>query len=133
MINIRTGNRLFLAHTSHKQYAFHEFLKLLHEHYRGWHIALLLDGNLAHTANGSRQLAKHYGMDFLWLPTRSPELNPMDHLWGPAKDQISVNIQRPTIEEQVARFMDYLQTLNPLQALHHSGILSANSWLKDVM
>jgi hypothetical protein len=133
MLNIRTGSRLFLAHTSHKQSAFQEFLKLLHEHYRGWHIAVLLDGNSAHTATGSQNLAKNYRMDFLWLPTRAPELNPLDHLWGQAKDQISSNMQRPTIDDQDARFLNYLQTLSPLETLQKSGVLSANSWLKDVM
>ena len=81
MINIRTGSRLFLPHSSHKQQAFHNFLELLHEHYRGWTVALLLDENSGHTAKGSQHLAGQFGIHLLWLPNRSPELNPMDHLW----------------------------------------------------
>jgi hypothetical protein len=133
MINIRTGSRLFLAHCSHEQEAFHSFLELLHDHYRGWQIALLLDENSGHTAKDSQQLAGQFGVNLLWLPNRSPELNPMDHLWGKAKDYICANTQRHTIDEQVTRFIKYLQILTPHQAMDQAGILSPHFWLKDLL
>lgn len=133
MLNIRNGSRLFLPHVSHRQQAFQAFLKLLHEHYRGWHVALLLDGNPGHTAHGSQELAEYYVMQFLWLPKRSPELNPMDQLWGQAKDQVSVNHQRSTIDGQVARFLTYLEELSPNEILNTLGVYSENLWLKAVM
>ncbi|MFO0953217.1 MAG: transposase [Isosphaeraceae bacterium] len=38
------------------------------------------------------------GMTLLWLPKRSPELNPMDTLWGQGKDVIAANKQYATID-----------------------------------
>jgi len=48
------------------------------------------------------------GMTLLWLPKRSPELNPMDTLWGQAKDVIAANKQYATIDEQVGRFLRHV-------------------------
>ena len=47
-------------------------------------------------------------MRLLWLPIRAPELNPMDTLWGQAKDVISANKQYATVDEQVGLFISYL-------------------------
>ena len=54
---------------------------------RGWHVALLLDEDPCHTAKASLRTAE--GMTLLWLPNRSPKLDPMDTLWGQGKDVIS--------------------------------------------
>ena len=66
------------------------------------------------------------------MPARSPELNPLDTLWGQAKDAISANKQYP-IDEQVARFLDYLRGLSDHDALRTSGVLSENFWLRDAL
>jgi hypothetical protein len=71
-----------------------------------------------------------YGMDLLWLPKRSPELKPMDTLWGQAKDRVSANIQRPDIDDHVERFLAYLEHLSDHDALNTSGVLSPDFWLK---
>src|SRR5438105_11273308 len=34
----------------------------------------------SHTAAGTQRLATQLNMEFLWLPNRSPHLNPMDHM-----------------------------------------------------
>lgn len=69
----------------------------------------------------------------LWLPKRSPELNPMDTLWGQGKDVISANKQYEPIEEQVERFLGHLRGLSSQEALHTSGVLSGNFWLKRTL
>jgi DDE superfamily endonuclease len=99
--------------------------------YRGWHVALLLDEDPCHTARASLRQAE--GMTLLWLPSRSPELNPMDTLWGQAKDVVSANGQYTTIEEHVDRFLDYVTGLTNGEALHTSGVLSRKFWLKGVL
>jgi hypothetical protein len=68
-------------------------------------------------------------MTLLWLPSRSPELNPMDTLWGQGKDVISANKQYATIEEQVDRFLAFVRGLSNREALHTAGILSGRFWL----
>lgn len=132
-MNLRTGTRLFLARRRQRQEDFQEFLRLVRWHYRGWHVALLLDEDSSHTAGKSRQLAEQFRMTLLWLPKRSPELNPMDHLWGQGKDVVSANKQRETIDEHVNQFLQYLQSLSPSEALNAAGVFSEDFWLKSVL
>jgi transposase len=132
-MNLHTGTRLFLARHRQTQVDFQEFLKLVHNHYRGWHVVLLLDEDPSHTAKHSRQLAIWLNIELLWLPKRSPELNPMDTLWGHAKQEISANWQYPTIEAHVDDFLEHLSSLSAKMALHLSGVKSRNFWLKSVL
>jgi transposase len=132
-MNLRTGTRLFLLRHRQRQVDFQAFLTALHRHYRGWRVALLLDEDSSHTAGRSQQLADDYHVKLLWLPKRSPELNPMERLWGHAKSIVSANMQYPTIDEHALTFLEYLLTLTPHEALQASGILSHRFWLKSVL
>jgi hypothetical protein len=130
-INLRTGTRLFLARPKGRSADFQEFLKVVRSAYRGWHVAVLLDESPAHTAKASLRAAA--GMTLLWLPKRAPELNPMDALWGQAKDVISVNKQYAAVDEQVRRFLDYLGRMPNDKALVTSGVRSEKFWLGDAL
>jgi DDE superfamily endonuclease len=92
-MNVRTAHRLFLVRENQRAVDFQAFLRLVHQHYRGWHAALLLDEDSSHTAGSSEALAAELDIQTIWLPKRSPKLNPLDHLWGDAKDEISANKQ----------------------------------------
>lgn len=129
-MNLWTGYRLFLARKHQRAGDFQAFLWLLHGHYRGWHVALLLDEDPSHIAAGSVDLAWELDIRLIWLPKRAPKLNPMDHLWGDAKDAISANKQYATIDDQVSRFLRYLMALTPWEALHKAGVLSRKFWLR---
>jgi DDE superfamily endonuclease len=94
-------------------------------------VALLLDEDPCHTAKASLKAAE--GMTLLWLPKRSPELNPMDTLWGQGKDVVSANKQYQTLDEQVERFLKYLSGLSGREALHTFGVLSDDFWLKRTL
>ncbi len=130
-INIETGRRLFLPRRQGRGPDFEEFLEEVRWYYRGRHVALLLDEDSCHTAKASQPALE--GMTLLWLPKRSPKLNPMDTLWGQGKDVISANQQYATIEEQVDRFLDHLYGLTNQEALHTSGVLSKKFWLKGAL
>ncbi len=132
-LNLRTGRRCFLVRDHRKAADFQEFLYRLHERYRGWHLVLLLDEDSSHTANGSLELAEELAIKQIWLPKRSPKLNPLDSLWGQGKDVISANKQYATIEDQVHRFLAYLESLSPCETLHTSGVLSKHYWLRFVL
>jgi len=132
-MNLCTGRRWFLVRDHGKAPDFQEFLHLLHRHYRGWHLALLLDEDSSHTANGSLELAHELSIKLIWLPHRSPKLNPLESLWGDGKDEISANKQYATINEQAHRFLAYLESLSPREALHTSGVLSEHYWLRFVL
>jgi len=130
-MNLRTGYRLFLPRERGRAADFQAFLGAVRWRYRGWHVAMLLDEDPSHTAKGS--LRKAEGMTLLWLPKRAPKLNPMDTLWGQAKDVISADRQYDTIEEQVGRFLALLLCLSDNEALHTSGVLSGNFWLSRAL
>jgi hypothetical protein len=130
-LNLRSGSRLLLPRPKGRSEDFQAFLDAVDWHYRGWHVALLLDGDSCHTAEASQRRAQ--AMTLLWLPKRSPELNPIDTLWGQVKDVISVNKQYATIEEHVDRFLGQVYSLSDREALHTSGVLSENFWLRDVL
>ena len=72
-------------------------------------------------------------MTLLWLPVRSPELNPMDTLWGQGKDVVAAHRQYKTIDDQVDRYLDFLRGMSDLEALHTSGVLSEEFWLRSVL
>lgn len=130
-MNLRTGTRLFLPRQKGRSADFQAFLGEVQSSYRAWHVALLLDEDPCHTAQAS--LRRATGMTLLWLPKRSPELNPRDTLWGQGKDVISANKQYATIEEQVDRFLEHLRGLSNQEALHTSGVLSEGFWLKRAL
>ena len=132
-LNLCTGYQLFLARQHQRAGDFQEFLRLVHGHYRGWHVALLLDEDFSHTAAGSQRLAGELGTTLLWLPKRSPKLNPLDTLWGQGKDVINANKQYATIEEEADRFIEYLSSLSVWEALHTAGVYSKKFWLKHTL
>jgi hypothetical protein len=132
-MNLVTGRRLFQARLRQRAEDFQAFLKWAPKQYRGWHIALLLDKDRSHTAKSSRRLADQLGIRFLWLPARSPELNPMDTLWGQGKDVISANKQYAAIDEQADLFISHLYSLSNNEALQTSGVLSNHFWLNHIL
>ena len=132
-LNLRTGSRYFLPRERQRAVDYQAFLRLLHERYRGWHLALLQDEDPSHTAAGSVALAGAFDIELLWLPKRSPKLNPMDTLWGQGKDVVSANKQYTTIDEQVERFMAHLEDLSVWDTFHTTGLHSKNYWLRSVL
>jgi DDE superfamily endonuclease len=132
-MNLGNGSRLFLPRKHGQADDFVAFLDLLHDCYRGWHVVLLLDEDPSHTADDSVGWAEEYDIDLLWLPKRCPELNPLDTLWGQGKDRISANKQYATIDDQVERFLEHLQSLSGGEALRTAGVLSGHFWLKHAL
>jgi hypothetical protein len=130
-MNLRTGKRLLVPRERGRGVDFQAFLEEVRWRYRGWHVAMLLDEDPCHTAQASLRAAD--GMTLLWLPKRAPKLNPMDTLWGQAKDVISANKQYGTIEEQVGRFLGHLRAMANREALHTAGVLSKGFWLKGAL
>ena len=129
-INLETGRRVLLARRRGRGEDFRAFLGEVRRLYRGRPVALLLDEDSSHTAAASRARAEELGVELLWLPKRSPHLNPMDHLWRHAKEVMSANHQYASIDAQVEQFIDYLSGLSAYEALKKAGIFSKDFWLK---
>jgi DDE superfamily endonuclease len=130
-MELRTGTRLFLPRAKDCSADFQALLGEIRRRYRGRHVALLLDGESCHTAKASLRAAE--AMTLLWLPARAPELNPMDTLWGQGKDVVAANRQYATIDEQVDRFLNFLTGMSGSEALHTSGVLSDDFWLRSAL
>lgn len=125
-----TGHRLFLTRRQQRGADCEAFLDEIHEHYQGWHVALLLDEDSRHTAEDSQSLADAYEIELLWLPQRSPHLNPMDHLGRPGKEVMLANHQYDAIDTQAERFIGYLRELPAREALRKAGVLSEHFGLR---
>jgi hypothetical protein len=132
-LNLTTGHRLLLPRRYQKGVDFQEFLRFIYEHYCGWPVALLLDEDTSHTAGLSEKLARILKIHVIWLPKRSPHLNPMDHLWRDAKAVVCANRQYESIDDEVERFMNYIYQLSPHEALTKAGVLSEHFWLRHAM
>lgn len=132
-MNLATGRRLLLARHRQRAEDFQTFLRLVRRHYRGWRVTIVLDSDRSHDAKASQALAAQLDIRLLWLPKRAPELNPMDTLWGQAKDAICANKQFTSIDEQVVSFIDHVSSLSNLEALRTSGVLSAHFWLRHTL
>jgi hypothetical protein len=132
-MNLVTGHRLFQVRRRQRAEDFQAFLRHIQRHYRGWQVVLLLDNHPSHTAHTSQAVAERFGIRLLWLPKRTPELNPMDTLWGQGKDAICANKQYTSIDEQTALFVDYVSSLSNAQALRTSGVLSKQFWLRRAL
>jgi transposase len=129
-LNTSNGTRLFLERKKQRAEDFRGFLGLIHEHDRGWRVSLILDEDTSHTAQASRREADVLGIRPVWLPIRCPELNALDQLWRHAKQQVCANRQYGSIEEQVHRFLHYLEGLSVEEILRKAGVLSEDYWLK---
>jgi DDE superfamily endonuclease len=132
-LNVRTGARVFLARERQRSVDYQVFLRQLRRQYPGRRIVLLADEDPSHTARASQSCAAQAGIEVLWLPKRSPHLNPMDHLWRPAKQQVCANRQYPGIDVAARRLIAYLAQLTPHEARRKAGLLAPHGWLQPVL
>jgi hypothetical protein len=132
-MNLTSGHRLLLSRSGQRASDFQAFVRLVHQHYRSWQVVLLLDEDPSHTAKSSVALASEMNMRLIWLPKRAPKLNPMDTLWGQAKDAVSANKQYASLDEQVERFLAYLTSFSNREALIAAGVCAPDFWLSDVL
>jgi hypothetical protein len=130
-MNLVTGTRLLVPRPKGRSIDFQACLDEVRCHYWGRHVALLVDEDPSRTAKASLKASQ--GITLLWPPKRSPELNPMDTLWGQGKDVVSADKQDGTIEEHGDRFLKYLYGLSNREALQTSGVLSDDFWLRRTL
>jgi transposase len=131
-VNPKTGHRVVMRGKSMRQAEFQAFLRVLHRRYHGHRLTLILDEASCHTAQGTDRLAAKLGIDRLYLPKQSPELNPVDHLWRPVKNRIAANRQYTTVDEEAEVVEKFIDHLSPVKTLRLAGILAKNFWLSEV-
>ena len=129
-IDVRTGHRVVRRATSMRQAEVHAFLRELRRRYRrAGRIWLVWDQHGSHDAAATRRLAAELRIELLPLPKQTPELNPMDHLWRGAKNDVCANRQYATIDDQADEAERWVLMLTPREAKRKAGILSKNFWL----
>lgn len=131
-LHLRSGHLLLMERTRHRRLEFQEFLDFIRWHYRAQPVALLLDEHSTHTHEESQSLAEDLDIELLWLPKRSPHLNPVDHLWGFGKKEVCANWQQSSIDAQVDQFMRFYETLSATEILRKAGLFSADFWLNKM-
>ena len=84
---------------------------------------LVLDNWSVHPGDDVRELVEAYDCELLYLPTYSPDLNPIEHLF--AKVKAFVKALRPdTLPTLVQAFCDAVKTVSPenvLKSILHCG------------
>jgi hypothetical protein len=128
-LHLRRGHMLCLEQARKRVEDFQEFLDYVRKHYRRARVAMLMDENSIHTNEESQSLAEDLDIQLLWLPKRSPHLNPMEHLWRHGKEAVCANYQHTSMNAQVYRFVDYYRQLSPRERLRKAGLESPDFWL----
>lgn len=128
-IDIETGHRILVSREGACAPDFQAILQRVRQEYGEKQVAVLLDKASRHTAYESEHIAAELDIELIWLPTRCANINPMDRLWKWGKEKICANKQYHSIYYQAERFIEYLLSLSPQEALRKAGILSGNFWL----
>jgi hypothetical protein len=80
-MDVDTGRRVLVSHEVPCAADLQVLLRKIRKAYGRRRVALLLDKASRHTAQTTADLAAELSIDFIWLPRRSTNVNPMDRLW----------------------------------------------------
>jgi transposase len=128
-IDVDTGRRILISRAAPCAVDFQVLLRKIRRGYGKRKVALLLDKASRHTAQTTTDLAAELNIEFIWLPRKSTNINPMDRLWKWGKDKICANTQYLSIDYQADCFIEYLLGLSAQEALRKAGLLSGRFWL----
>lgn len=129
VMNIHTGEVLLLITEVWDEVTHQYFLEMIRSHWRGWHMVLFEDRGSPHTAEDSVELAKELKMEIRFLPTATPKLNAMDHLWRQVKGRALADRATESIDRSADQACQYILQMSPRQRLQKAGVLSGNFWL----
>lgn len=124
-----SGKLHLLARERQRAEDFYAFLRHLRACHQQQVLVLVLDEHPSHTAHRSLALADELGIILLFLPKRSPHLNPVDHLWRAVKKDVCANHQYKGLEDELHQVVNYLYSLQPREVLTKAGICSPDFWV----
>lgn len=133
VLNIQRGDDIDYVSTQFRQANVQEVLRLIRSHWCGWQIVLFLDRNKPHRTLASRRWARQLGIQLRWLPTACPELNGLDCLWHPLKDDGVANRPTPDVDAMIEFACRYVADLLPQERLQKAGVLAPDFWLADLL
>jgi transposase len=127
--NPKTGRIVTAAMPRQTCESFCLFLSLIRRHYRGGKILVLLDSDSSHTAAQSLTHSRDLGIELVFLPFRSPHLNPVEHLWRHIKAGVCSNHQFPSIEAEMAAVQTFIFGLPPRSLQILAGVTAPDFWI----
>lgn len=128
-INVRSGDVAFLLTDVWDQATHQAFLRLIRAQWRGWRMVRFEDRGSPHTAAASRQMAKALPITVRFLPTATPELHAMDHLWRHVKGRVLAHRAVTSIDEAADQACQAILAMSRRERLRKAGILSGHFWL----
>jgi transposase len=129
VLNIDTGTVLLLITDIWNEQTHQYFLAMIRSYWRGWRIIVLEDRGTPHTTEDTRKCAKDLHIALRFLPTATPKLNAMDHLWRNVKGRALANRPTKTIDLSAYEACQHILKMSPKQRLQTAGVLSGNFWL----
>lgn len=100
------GNSVIDFKENSKKESVCEFFELIREKNPRKNIILILDNFRSHWANKTRQIAKDLGINLVFLPPYSPDLNPIEYIWKSVKRGLS-----PLLIESAEHFKGVIKGL----------------------
>ena len=87
------------------------------------------DQGSPHTADDTIEYAAELQLELRFLPTATPKLNAMDHLWRHVKGRALADQPTFSIDRSADLACEYIYQMTPQQRLKQAGVLSGNFWL----
>lgn len=128
-LNIHTGAVLLFISEYWEEQTHQYFLKMIRTHWRGWPVVLFEDRGSPHTSDDTVEYAAELGLELRLLPTATPKLNAMDHLWRHVKGRALADQPTYSIDRSADLACEYIYQMTPQQRLRQAGVLSGNFWL----
>jgi transposase len=130
--NPKTGRILTAPMPRQTGESFCLFLSLVRGCYRRGKILILLDSDSSHTAAQSLTHSRDLGIELVFLPFRSPHLNPVEHLWRHIKAGVCSNHQFSSIEAEMAAVQKFIHDLPPRSLQVLAGITTPDFWIPSL-
>ena len=75
-------------------------------------LVIVLDNHKSHHGDSMRTLARNLNFELLYLPTYTPQLNPIESLWSVVKGKLKKKLQeRKEIRLKQSEFEEELETI----------------------
>lgn len=93
-LNVKTGKEII--HDAPRQKSFYtvQFLRKIEAEYQGRDVLLIWDGAPSHRGEVRKYLRekdKKWKLQIIYFPPYSPDLNPQEHVWRQARQEITHN------------------------------------------
>jgi transposase len=135
-LNAANGDLVTAIHARSRTDECCAFVQTLGRHHLNVPKLLIWDNAPSHHPKRVQEAAEAANITIVWLPFRSPELNPIEDLWRLSKAVVAANRsyrvdqEGESVQQVAEQAVGYLDTLTPLDRLRCSGLLGSKfQWL----